>query len=190
MFGKKRDSKVITLGSGYIYAKIFTGEVPETEALETTENQLGYIKNGAAIDYKPTFVTESDDFGYVFKKILTEEEATLKAGIMTWNGKTLNQLCSTARVTDDVATGKRTVKIGGIGNQNGDRYVIRFAHKDKVDGDVRITIVGNNEAGFNIEFAKDKATVIDAEFKAMPMDAEGTLILYEEQIGKEEAPAA
>lgn len=33
--------------------------------------------------------------------ITTEEEATLKSGIMTWCGKTLERLCSTARVTDD-----------------------------------------------------------------------------------------
>lgn len=31
-------------------------------------------------------------------------------------------------------------------------------------------------------FAKDKETVINAEFKAMPMDSEGTLIEYKEAI--------
>lgn len=33
---------------------------------------------------------------------------------------------------------------------------------------------------FEIAFAKDKETVIDAEFAADPMDAEGTLIYYDE----------
>ena len=64
----------------------------------------------------------------------------------------------------------------------GKRYVIHFVHKDNVDGDIRVTIVGNNQAGFTIAFAKDSETVIDAEFKAQPMDKEGTLITYQEEM--------
>lgn len=77
---------------------------------------------------------------------------------------------------------KAYCKIGGIANATGKKYVIHFVHKDDVDGDVRVTIVGNNQAGFTIAFAKDSETVIDAEFKAQPMDKEGTLILYEEDM--------
>lgn len=47
---------------------------------------------------------------------------------------------------------------------------------------VWLTIVGNNQAGFTIAFAKDSETVIDAEFKAQPMDKEGTLITYQEEM--------
>ena len=47
-------------------------------------------------------------------------------------------------------------------------------------------IVGQNEAGFTLAFAKDKETVVDAEFKASPMDSEGTLIHYEEEIVEDE----
>lgn len=66
--------------------------------------------------------------------------------------------------------------------------MIHFVHKDETDGDIRVTIVGNNQAGFSFAFAKDKETVIDAEFKAAPQDSEGTLILYEEEMtGVEEA---
>ena len=57
-----------------------------------------------------------------------------------------------------------------------------LSHKDNVDGDIRVTIVGNNQAGFTIAFAKDSETVIDAEFKAQPMDKEGTLITYQEEM--------
>ena len=69
-----------------------------------------------------------------------------------------------------------------VGNADGKRYVIHFVHADEQDGDVRITIVGNNQAGFTIAFAKDSETVIDAEFKAQPMDKEGTLITYQEEM--------
>ena len=44
------------------------------------------------------------------------------------------------------------------------------------------TIVGKNTAGFTLAFAKDKETVIDAEFAAIPSDAEGTLIIYKEEM--------
>ena len=101
---------------------------------------------------------------------------------MTWCGKTLERLCNTARVIEDKANNKRIVKIGGIANSINKMYVLHFVHKDSKDGDIRITIVGNNQAGFTISFAKESETVIDAEFKAQPMDKEGTLILYEEEI--------
>ena len=89
-------------------------------------------------------------------------------------------------VTEDKEKGIRTVKIGGIGNATGKKYLLRFVHKDTQDGNIRVTIVGNNQAGFTIAFAKDSETVIDAEFKAQPMDKEGTLILYTEDIDKTE----
>ena len=55
-------------------------------------------------------------------------------------------------------------------------------HKDSEDGDIRISIVGNNQAGFSFAFVADEATQVDVEFKAHPMDDEGTLIYYEEVI--------
>ena len=54
----------------------------------------------------------------------------------------------------------------------------------EADGDVRVTVVGKNQSGFTLAFAKDKETVIDAEFKAQPHDTEGTLIKYEEETGQ------
>lgn len=51
---------------------------------------------------------------------------------------------------------------------------------DPVDLQVLITLHRT------IAFAKDSETVIDAEFKAQPMDKEGTLILYTEDIDKTE----
>ena len=174
------DEKIV-LGSGKLYTTEFVGETIPTDALlEIEANLLGLIEGGASLEYKPKFVTVTDDFGLVSKTILTEEEATLKSGIMTWNGNTFNKVCATARITE--LAGKRTVKIGGISKQDGKKYVIRFVHEDAIDGDIRITIVGSNQAGFKMAFAKDKATVVDAEFIAMPMDSEGTKIIYEEDI--------
>ena len=179
----KRTKETITLGSGKLYIQEFTGTLPETEVLEVEANLIGYIKGVAFLPYTPTFYDAIDDLGIVQKTIITDEEVILTSGIMTWNGDTLVQLSATGRVTETAE--KRTVKIGGIANQSGKKYVIRFVHKDAVDGDVRITIVGQNRTGFTLQFSKDEETVIDAEFKASPsLDAEGTLIIYEETIGE------
>lgn len=177
------DGERIVLGSGYLYISEFdskTKAIPTNVEIEKDENLLGLIQGGAEVTYKPSYYEAKDDMGKVSKTILTEEEATLKSGIMTWCGKTLEKLCETARVIEDKVKKIRTVKIGGVGNATGKKYVIHFVHKDETDGDIRVTIVGNNQAGFSFAFAKDKETVIDAEFKAAPQDKEGTLILYEE----------
>lgn len=174
------DGEKIVLGSGKLYVTEFLNSIPADNLIETEDNQLGLIQGGASLEYKPKFYEAKDDLGLVQKTIVTDEDATLKSGVLTWNGKTLAKLSSTARVTE--ADGKRTVKIGGLNNQDGKRYIIRFVHEDKADGDIRITIVGNNQAGFSFKFTKDKETVVDAEFKAAPMDNEGTLIMYQEDI--------
>ena len=171
----------IVLGSGKLYTMEFVDDtIPTDILLEIEDNLLGLIQGGATLEYKPKFVTATDDLGLKSKTVLTEEEVTLKSGIMTWCGNTLKKLCATASVTE--AAGKRTVKIGGLGNQDGKTYVIRFVYEDDVDGDIRVTIVGNNQAGFTFSFAKDKETIVDAEFIASPMDSTGTKIIFEEDI--------
>lgn len=176
----------IVLGSGKLYVKEFENTIPEDSALEVAENILGYIQGGATLSYTPSFYEAKDDLGLVVKKMLTNEEVVLKSGVMTWNGKTLEKLCGTARISENENT--RTVKIGGIGNYNGKKYIIRFLHEDSADGDIRITIVGSNEAGFEMAFAKDKETVVNVEFKAMSgLDTEGTLVEYKEEIKQETA---
>ena len=78
--------------------------------------------------------------------------------------------------------GIRNVKIGGVGKHNGKSYALCFHHVDKADGDVYIVIRAVNQGGFSLAFVKDKETVIDAEFKCLPQDKEGTLIQYHEEI--------
>ena len=175
-------SERIVLGSGKLYCQEYTGTMPEDSAIETDQNLLGYISGGASVEYKPTFYSCKDDLGIVQKSVLTDEEATLKSGVMTWNASVLQKLCTTGRVTEDSTKKIRILKIGGVGNQDGKNYILHFVHEDP-EGDIRLTIVGRNEAGFTLTFAKDKETVIDAEFKAQAkIDSDGTLIVYKEEI--------
>lgn len=176
----------IILGSADVYIQLFNGTLPTTADICKPDNLMAYISGGASIEYKPSFYEAKDDRGKVSKTIITEEEVTVKTGIMTFNGSKFDYLCDTARVTEDKTKKLRTVKIGGVSNRKGNKYVICLHHVDPVDGDIWVLIVGNNQAGFSISFAKDKETVIDAEIKAQPMDTEGTLIQYEEEM-KEEA---
>lgn len=170
----------IILGSGKLYVSEFTGAMPEDATIEVAANLLGKIVGGATVEYKPTFYKAQDDMQTVSKTVLTAEDVTLKSGLMTINGATFAKITATARVTE--AAGKRTVKIGGIANQDGKQYIIRFLHEDPSEGDIRLSIVGNNQSGFTLAFVKDKESVVDVEFKADPIDSEGTLIIYVEEI--------
>ena len=180
MSNKKRDAEVITLGSGDLMIKEYTDTMPAYSEFNAETDLLGRIQGGCTLEYKGTWYEAKDDTGKAVKTIITEEEATLKSGILTWNGKTLAQLCSTARVTEE--GGIRKVKIGGVGNHNGKSYALCFHHVDKTDGDVWVVVRAVNQGGFSLAFAKDKETVIDAEFKCLPQDTEGTLIEYVEEI--------
>lgn len=175
----KKDFQIIA-GSGEIYMMEFTGAIPKDETIETKENQYGYTKGGATLTYSITSETIQDDLGHETKIIYTEDTATFAFGLFSWCGKTLKMLCPTCRITTD--GNKRTTKIGGIQNDDGKNYLVRFVHKDKIKGNVRITIVGKNTADLSMAFAPDDGTKLEPEFTATPMDDEGTKIIYEEEM--------
>ena len=176
-------SERIVLGSGKLYCTVGTKTdgaytIPADNVLETDSNLLGYIQGGATIEYTPSFYTAKDDLGIVQKKMITEEEVKLTSGIMTWNTAVLKKLVSTGTL-DNTQNGKSILKVGGVENFVNTQYILRFVHTDKIDGDIRITIVGSNEAGFKAQFQKDQETVVDAEFLATPQDKNGTLLIVE-----------
>lgn len=189
----KAEAERIILGSGYIHIGEFKASepLPEPQTFCTDDNIFSYISGGATLGYSPSYYEAKDDMGKVSKTIITEEEATLTAGLMTFSGKTLDKLVDTARESEKTVNGKkyRVVKVGGVANRKGKKYIICFHHVDPVDGDIYVMIVGNNQAGFELSFAKDAATVVNAEFHAMPMDSEGTLIVYEEEVIEDGAAA-
>lgn len=180
------ETERIILGSGNVHMKLFDGNLPSVDEICTDENQISYIQGGATIEYKPSYYTAKDDTRKIQKTVITDEEATMKSGLMTFCGNTLEKICDTARVSyaEKTSTKKkrRIVKVGGGNNQGRKKYVICFHHEDPVDGDIWVMIVGNNQAGFCLAFANDKETVVDAEFTALPQDKEGTLIHYEEEV--------
>jgi len=168
----------IPVGSGYIYESAFSGTIPDDATIETADNRLGYIEKGATLNYKPTFKQFKDDMGKVMRNKLTAEEATFKFGLISWAYGKLNSLISTARVTE--SNGKRTIKIGGLDNDDGVQHLFRFVHPDNELGDLRITIIGTNTGGLQLDYKPDDTTDASPEITAMPSDDEGTLIIMEE----------
>lgn len=179
---KRQSEKPITIGSGTAYIAEFTGTaVPDHATLCTESNRLAYIKSGCTINYSKETYTAEDDLGKIKKTITTKEEVTVAMGLLGWVGTTLKKLCSTARVTE--ADNIRTVKIGGIDNDDGKKYALCIHHHDAQDGDCWWTIVGKNTAGFELAYNPDSETAVNPTFTAEPMDNEGTLVIYEEEIG-------
>lgn len=169
------------LGSCRAYYMVYDGTtVPALADIMKEENLLGHSKGGATVDYTPTFLEEKDDHGLVIKSALTEEVAKATLGLFTWSARSLAVLGPTTRVTEK--DGVRTAKIGGIKNNDGKKYVILLYHEDKADGDCWVIMVGKNRNGFSITFKNDNATTLNPEIHAEPMDSEGTLIEYSEQM--------
>lgn len=174
-------SERIILGSGKLYVAVWDGStIPADATIEVESNLLGLIQGGCSLSYTPSFYETRDDQGLVSKKFITDEVAILKSGIMTFDANTLKKLISTGTLTTTAT--ERTLKIGGASNFIDTKYVVHFVHEDAIDGDVRVTIVGSNNTGLELAFKKDKETVINAEFKAVPHDSTGTLIIYKEEI--------
>lgn len=179
----KRGKESITLGSGKVYIQEYTGgEMPMIDEVCSADNLMGYIKGGAELSYTEETYEEKDDLGMVSKVITTSEEATLKLGLLTWNGETFKNLVDRCDVFEE--EGMRIIKIGGAGNAQGKDWVVCFAHEDLATGNVWVMIRGRNTAGFTLTFAADAGTVLEPEFKALPMpDGNGTLITIFEEIG-------
>ena len=177
----RTDPNKITLGSGKAYIMEYSGQMPEVSAICVEDNLLGKIQGGAELSYTPETHEEKDDLGTVAKVVITAEEAILKLGLITFNGKTLAQLADRCTVAE--AAGKRTVKIGGAGNAQGKEWVVCFHHHDATDGDIWVLVRGANQAGLTLAFAVDAGSKLEPEIKALPCDDNGTLITYIEQIG-------
>mgnify|MGYP003313864113 CR=1 FL=1 len=179
----KRSKENITLGSGKAYIVEYTaGKALSHTDICKEDNLLGYIKGGAELSYTEETYEEKDDLGYVSKIITTSEEAILKLGLLTWNGATLAKLADRCKVTE--GSGKRTIHIGGAGNAQGKEWVVCFYQDDPKDGKLWVLIRGTNQAGITLTFAKDAASKLEPEFKAMVQDENGSLVTVIEETGE------
>lgn len=177
-------AKRIALGSGKLYCIKVTSEVClkssmdiaavltfiKTNAIEA--NILGRIKGGATYNYSATTYTEKDDFSEVSKTNITDESASLSAGMVTFDLSMINQVIATAQHSND-ENGNEMVKIGGLQNDKGEKYILIFVHEDKTDGNIAVLIQGENTAAVALAFANGAGTVTNPTFTAEPFDTSG-----------------
>ena len=173
----------IKLGSGELYIASFSGSIPVDATQEVADNKVGLIKGGASLEYKPTELVVTDDSGAYEKHFVTAEDVTFKSGILSVNAEVMNKLSASGTYTD--AAGVRTLKLGGKGAREMAQWLIRFVHTAGDGNKFRVTLVGTPSNGFSFAFAPDKETVIDAEFKAVGHDANGTKVILAEEYDEE-----
>lgn len=166
------------LGSGRLYLLDLPsdGNIPDDATLEAEENWAGQIKGGAAINYVPTFYDVKSD-ETIIDTFITNEDVTLKTGVMTVTAEIMKRLSATGRITTDQTTGKKTLLLGGLNNINHTKSIVHFVHKG-ANSTIRVTIVGKNIKGFGLNFLPETETVLDAEFKSLAQDKEGTLLRW------------
>lgn len=176
----------IVLGSGQLYIAPYVAAtgIPDDAALETDTYLLGRIKGGAAVEYKPSEYEIFDDAYAVHNRYVISEEVTFKSGILTWNVATLKNLIAKGTYADTPADGKRTLSLGGKGARKMDEYVVRFVHTYSDTNKLRVTMVATASNGFNLAFAPDKETVIDAQFKAKATGAAGVQLIIQDTYGE------
>lgn len=166
------------MGSGRLYVLDLPvdGVIPADATIETDANWVGQIKGGAAINYTPTFYDVKSD-ETILDTFVTNEEIVMKTGIMTVTTDMMARLSASGRVTTDQATGAKTLKLGGLNNINHAKSIVHFVHQG-ANNVIRVTIVGKNVKGFGLSFLPETETVLDAEFKALSQDSEGTLLKW------------
>ena len=175
----------IVLGSGTLYIAAYdsTDGIPDDASLEIADNQMGFIKGGASVEYKPTEYEIFDDAYNVHNRYVISEEVTFKSGVLTWDLAALKKLTAKNTYADDAGAGTRTLSLGGQGARLMDEYVIRFVHTYTDGEKLRVTLVGTASNGFSLAFAPDKETVIDAEFRAKAHGSAGVQLILEETYG-------
>lgn len=179
---KRTVEKPITIGSATVYLKEYDEAqgLPTVDAMCVDENRFAYTKNGATIRYTQTAQDLSDDLGKIRKTVYSGDEATVQLGVLGWIGTTLAKAISTAVATED--GNRRVTKIGGVGNDNGKRYVVCLHHEDAQDGDCWWMMVGKNTEGLELQYQMEDGTVFQPTFKAEPYDSDGHLLWFEEEI--------
>lgn len=163
------------LGSGDLYILV-ADAVPEDATLEVEANKIGHISGGATLTYSNDTYEVVDDYNLILGRHITKENVTFKSGVLTWDLSVLGKLLSTGTFTAGSEGTPDKLTIGGKSGAAMKNIVVRFVHENAAGKKLKVTIVGNNDAGLELAFAKDKETIVDAEIKAI---SQSTGILVE-----------
>ena len=181
------NSEQIILGSGDLYLMEFPadGAIPEFETIETDENRAGNVKGGATLSYSSSSTTVQDDKGRVKKTITTEETVTFTTGLITWAANYIKALIASARVEEKTGTDQkqhRVFKIGGLAKANNTKWLWHFVHTRDDGRKLRVTCTGKNTGEISLAFDPENETTVDAEITADTLDADGTLVVVDDEM--------
>lgn len=168
-------TKDMLLGSGDLYIVAYEGSIPADGTIEASENMIGGIKGGATISYTPTIYSVSDDMRRMKKSLITAEEATFKTGYLSFDLGEIAQIALGSHL--ETYGGKSTLAVGG--GQTITEYLLRFVHTMGNGKKVRVSMIGTPVSGFELAFSPENESVINAEFSAVPMNAQGHLFTIE-----------
>ena len=165
-------TKDMLLGSGDLYIMAYSGgDFPADGTIETSANMIGGIKGGATVSYTPTIYSVSDDMRRMKKSLITAEEATFKTGYLSFDLGEIAQIALGSHL--DTYGAKSTLAVGG--GQTITEYLLRFVHTMGNGKKVRVSMIGTPVSGFELAFSPENESVINAEFSAVPMNAQGHL---------------
>lgn len=171
-------TKDMLLGSGDLYIMEYSGgAIPENATIEVAGNMIGGIKGGATVSYTPTIYSVSDDMRRMKKSLITAEEATFKTGYLSFDLGEIAKIALGSSLQEAYSGTKSTLSVGG--GQTITEYLLRFVHTMGNGKKVRITMIGTPVSGFELAFSPENESVINAEFSAVPMNAQGNLFTIE-----------
>lgn len=155
----------VTIGAGKVYIVEYSEStgIPDDVALEVGANIKTHTSGGITFSYSSESKEIESDLGEIVDEAISKETVTCKFGLLSHDAEDVKQLCSTSTV-DTAVAGTITTEIGGIENDNGKKYIIRFVHTNKAGKKTRHTMVGKS-SGFSLPYQKGEATIIDCEFK-------------------------
>ena len=162
------------LGSGDLYLMV-ADAIPEDAELEAAANKIAHISGGATLTYTSETYEVMDDYSAVLGRIVTKEDVVFKTGVLTWDLEVLNRILASSAYTAGAEGRPDTLKIGGHSRTGMKKVVVRFIHTMTDGKKLKMTMIGNNEAGMVLTFAKDQETIVDAEIKALSQE-DGTLV--------------
>lgn len=169
----------LQLGSGKLYVKKVTSEteIPSLKALCIEDNQIGWIKGGATIEYTIDTKEIYDDLRMVNETFITGEHSKLTTGLLTWNKEVIEALINNETVSED-----GTILVGAQGMTKMDKLIVIF-EAIPTSGNIirRFGMIGVSEAGLNLQYQPEDATVVDVEFAGVA-DANGRYLRIEEEV--------
>ncbi len=166
-------------GSGKVYSIAYEdGAVDKAtimtklETIMTSENQIGYLKNGFTFTVETETLSDQSDLGEMKIDTITSEKGKCEFSLFNASLAVIAEQYPTAAVTSNT-NDATIVEVGGIENMDDTKHIIVFHHHDTQEGDTIAVSVGKNMSGFSTAWKQDSVTPFACSFEAQPYNDSG-----------------